>query len=189
MQSKGKVGIHDVASSSPPLTLKLGPCSQGPASPSPKGSEFGTWELPSDTRGTRAQVDGTVANPSWEATGQEEGSGCWEGGDGPGEGWSMCSHLFVLLKYSWYTVVLASGVQQNDLVIYLYGTSLVAQMVKNLPAMWEIRVWSLGQEDPLEKEMATHSSVLAWKIPWTEEPGGLQSMGLQKVGHDWVTNT
>ena len=76
MQSKGKVGIHDVASSSPPLTLKLGPCSQGPASPSPKGSEFGTWDLPSDTRGTRAQVDGTVANPSWEATGQEEGSGC-----------------------------------------------------------------------------------------------------------------
>ena len=60
----------------------------------------------------------------------------------------------------------------------------VAQMVKNLPAMQEIQVRSLGQEDPLEKEMAIHSSVLAWKIPWTEESGGLQSMGSQRVGHD-----
>ena len=58
------------------------------------------------------------------------------------------------------------------------GTSLVAQMVKNLPAVQETRVQFLGQEDPLEKEMATHSSMLAWRIPWTEEPGGLQSMGL-----------
>ena len=56
---------------------------------------------------------------------------------------------------------------------------LVAQMVKNLPTMQETWVQSLGQEDLLEKEMATHSSVLAWKIPWTEEPGGLQSIGLQ----------
>ena len=60
---------------------------------------------------------------------------------------------------------------------------LVAQMVKNLPAMQETQVQSLGQEDPLEKVMATHSSILAWKIPWAEEPGGLQSMGLQRVGH------
>ena len=52
-------------------------------------------------------------------------------------------------------------------------------MVKCLPAMWETQVWSLGQEDPLEKEIATHSSILAWEIPWTEEPGGLQSMGSQ----------
>jgi len=59
-------------------------------------------------------------------------------------------------------------------------TFLVAQMVKRLQ---ETRVQSLGWEDPLEKEMATHSSTLAWKIPWTEEPGGLQSMGLQRVGH------
>ena len=51
------------------------------------------------------------------------------------------------------------------------------------------QVWSLGQEDPWEKVMATHSSILAWKIPWTEEPGGLQSMGLQRVGHNWATNT
>ena len=63
-------------------------------------------------------------------------------------------------------------------------TSLVAQMVKRLPTMRETRVQSLGQEDLREKEMATHSSVLAWKIPWTEEHGTLQSMGSKRVGHD-----
>ena len=63
-------------------------------------------------------------------------------------------------------------------------TYLVAQMVKNLPAMRETQVRSLGQEEPLEKGMATYSSVLALRIPWTEEPGGLQSMGWQRAGHD-----
>ena len=63
-------------------------------------------------------------------------------------------------------------------------TSLVAKTVKRLPAVWETWVQSLGWEDPLEKEMTTHSSPVAWKIPWTEEPGRLQSMGLQRVGHD-----
>ena len=63
-------------------------------------------------------------------------------------------------------------------------TSLVAQMVKHLSTMRETRVRSLGQEDPLEKEMAIHSSTITWKIPWTEEPGRLQSMGSQRVGHD-----
>ena len=58
---------------------------------------------------------------------------------------------------------------------------------KDLPAMRETWVWSLGQEDRLQKGVATHSSILAWRIPWTEEPGGLQSMGLQSVRHDWVT--
>ena len=62
--------------------------------------------------------------------------------------------------------------------------SLVAQSVKTLPAVQETQVRSRGWEDPLEKEMATHSSILAWKISWTEEPGGLQSMGSQRVGHD-----
>ena len=62
--------------------------------------------------------------------------------------------------------------------------SLVAQKVKSLPAMQEAWVQSLGQEDPLEKGMATHSSILAWKIPWTEEPGGLQSVGLQRAGQN-----
>ena len=64
------------------------------------------------------------------------------------------------------------------------GASLVAQTVKRLPTMWKTRVQSLGREDPLEKEIATHSSTLAWKILWTEEPGRLHSMGLQRVGHD-----
>ena len=64
--------------------------------------------------------------------------------------------------------------------------SLVVQMVKNLPAMQETWVPSLGQEDPLEKKMATHSSILAWEIPWTEKPGGLESTGSQRVGHDWA---
>ena len=62
--------------------------------------------------------------------------------------------------------------------------SLVAQRLKGLPAMQETWVQSLGQEDPLEKEMATHSSILAWRIPWREKPGGLQSTGSQRVGHD-----
>jgi len=63
------------------------------------------------------------------------------------------------------------------------GASLVAQMVKNLPAVQETKFPSLGGDDPLEKGMATHSSILAWVIPWTEEPGGLQSIGSQRVRH------
>ena len=63
----------------------------------------------------------------------------------------------------------------------------MAQMVKTLPAMQETQVRSLGPEDPLEKETATHSGILAWEIPWTEEPGGLQYMGSQRVGHNLVT--
>ena len=62
--------------------------------------------------------------------------------------------------------------------------SLVAQIVKNLPAMWETQVRPLGGKDPLEKGLETHSSILAWKIPWTEEPGWLLFMGSQRVGHD-----
>ena len=60
----------------------------------------------------------------------------------------------------------------------------MAQTVKNMPAMQENQIPSLGQEDPLEKRIATHSSILAWRIPWTEEPGGLHSMESQRVGHD-----
>ena len=67
---------------------------------------------------------------------------------------------------------------------YYLWASLVAQLVKNPPATQETWVQSLGWEDPLEKEMATHSNILTWRIPWTEEPGRLQSMGSQKVGHD-----
>ena len=68
-------------------------------------------------------------------------------------------------------------------------TFLVAQIVKNLPAIQETQVQSLSLEDPLEKGVATHSSILAWMIPWTEEPGGLQSLGSQRVGHNRATNT
>ena len=73
----------------------------------------------------------------------------------------------------------------GDLLICLHRASLVAQTVKHLPAMWETWVQSLGWEDPLKKEMATHSNTLAWKILWMEEPGRLQSIGSQRVGHDW----
>ena len=78
-------------------------------------------------------------------------------------------------------IVLVSAIQQpkSDLIIHM-SPSLVAQLVKNVPAVQETQVQSLGWEDPLEKEMAPQSSILAWRIPWTEEPGGLQSMGLQE---------
>ena len=72
---------------------------------------------------------------------------------------------------------------------YADNATLIAQMVKNLPVMRETHVWFMGQEDPLEKGMATHSSTLAWRIQWTKETGRLQSTGLQTVRHDWVTNT
>ena len=84
----------------------------------------------------------------------------------------FCFVLTDLMRCNWYI-----------------GPSLVAQMVKQLPAMQETWVWYLGQEDPFEKEMATHSIILAWRIPRTKEPGRLQSMGSQRVGHDWATNT
>ena len=77
--------------------------------------------------------------------------------------------------------------KDNPKILYICSVlraSLVAQLVKNMTAIQETPVQFLGREDPLEKGMATHSSILAWSIPWTEEPGGLQSMGLQRVGHD-----
>ena len=74
----------------------------------------------------------------------------------------------------------------RGLLMWSFWASQVAQMVKNLPAMQETWVPSLGWEDPLKKGMATHSGILPWRIPWTEEPGRLQSMGSQRVGHDWV---
>ena len=73
--------------------------------------------------------------------------------------------------------------QSNTCPLVSVRASLVVQVVKNLPTMQDTWVRSLGWEDPLEKEMATHSSILARRIPWTEEPGGLQSMGLQRVGY------
>ena len=80
-------------------------------------------------------------------------------------------------------IIILSEVSQKEKNKY-HMTSPVAQMVKRLPTMQETQVQSLGQVDPLEKEMAPPSSTLAWKIPWTEDPGRLQSVGLQRVGHD-----
>ena len=85
------------------------------------------------------------------------------------------------------------GERQEELKLWMYcgyiqtWVSLVAQMVKNLPAMWETWVWSLVWEDALEEGMATHLSILAWRTPWIEEPGGLQSMWSHRVRHNWVT--
>ena len=84
----------------------------------------------------------------------------------PGSGRSLGEGIGYLLQYSW--------------------ASLVAQLVKNPPAMWETGVQSLGREDPLEKEMATHCSTLAWRVPWTEETGR-HSPGIARVGHDLAT--
>ena len=81
-----------------------------------------------------------------------------------------------------YTLKVCSHQIQSTLKIN--WASLVAQRLKHLPGIRETQVRSLGREDPLEKEMATHSSTLAWRIPWREEPGRLQSMGSQRVGHD-----
>ena len=80
-------------------------------------------------------------------------------------------------------------VEKRSPITWTLAASLVVQVLKNLPAKQEIWVWSPGWEDPLEEGMATHSSILAWRIPWTEEPGGLQSMQLWRVGRDWKANT
>ena len=97
----------------------------------------------------------------------------------------LLTYFNVLLRMNILNIPILN---MHQLVIKL-GLSLVAQTVKNLPAMQKTWVWSLGGEDPLEKGMATYFSIPAWRIPWTEEPDGLQSMGSQRVGHDWGTNT
>ena len=88
--------------------------------------------------------------------------------------------LYSRKKFSWKVI------QRGQ---YHFWASLVVQLVQNRPSIQETQVRSLGQEHPLEKGMATHTSNLAWRISWTEDPGGFQSMGSQRVGHDWVTNT
>ena len=112
---------------------------------------------------------------------------------------SSCQYenLLYVCRLSVYLFYLLLRVQYSNLNLWLClflqmsistETSLVAQMVKHLSTMRETQVQSLGGEDLLEKEMATHFSILAWKIPWMEEPDMLQSKGLQRVGHDWVTS-
>ena len=93
-----------------------------------------------------------------------------------------------IFKYTLYKKWLSPCILESDYP-HSWWASLVAQMVKNLPAMQETRVWSLGQENPLKKGMATHSCILPRRIPWTEKPVRLQSMGLQRVRYDWATNT
>ena len=90
---------------------------------------------------------------------------------------SICIYIVICILMKFHLINNGPSFQPNY-------TSRVAQSVKNLPAVQETWVQSLGWEDPLEKEMATHSSIIAWKISWTEEPGELQSMGSQRVGHD-----
>ena len=96
----------------------------------------------------------------------------------------QCQTLFSWAPKSLQMVIAAMKLKDTPWKESYDQTSLVAQMVKRLPTMQETRVQSLGWEDSLEKAMAPHSSTLAWKIPWTEEPGGLQSMGSLLVGHD-----
>ena len=98
------------------------------------------------------------------STGKESASNTGDPGSIPGSGRFPGEGIGYPLQYSW--------------------GSLVVQKVKNPPAMWETWVQSLGWEDSLEKGIATHSNILAWRIPWTEEPGGIHSMGLQRIGHD-----
>ena len=99
-----------------------------------------------------------------------------------GHDWTClaCTHTIVYCM-NILQVVYAPLKEMFSPQFLVFGASLVAQMVKRLPAMWETLIRSLGQKYPLEKKMATHSSTLAWKIPWMEEPGGLQSMGSQRV--------
>ena len=88
--------------------------------------------------------------------------------------------MYIMHKYVKYMIQNYT----NSYILHIIMTSLVAQMVKSLPTMWETQVQSLGWEDLLEREMATHSSILAWKIPKMEEPGRLQSMGSQRIRHE-----
>ena len=97
------------------------------------------------------------------------------------EGTQPCSALLMCHQKHWF-------IWMQHLGRIIAQASLVAQRLKRLPPMWETWVRSLGWEDPLEKEMVTHSSILAWRIPWMDKPGRLQSTGSQRVGHDWATS-
>ena len=111
-------------------------------------------------------------------------SKAWGGSKGAEHTGGLCCTCYLFI---WFFYLYIFTYLFIYLVYTLWRASLVAQMVKNPPAIQETWIQSLGWEDPLEEGMATHSSILAWRIPWTEEPGGLQSMGLQRVGHDWMT--
>ena len=102
------------------------------------------------------------------------------------EHWSACIFwISIFFIFCFFRCIPRNGIARSYDSVW---TSPVAQTVKHLPTVWETWVRSLGQEDSLEKEMAIHSSILAWKIPWTDEHSRLQSMGSQRVRHDWVTS-
>ena len=140
----------------------------------------------------------------YSSAGKESTCNAWDPGSIPGSGSSPGEGIDYPLQYSWASLVaqmVKNPLARQETWVRSLGwkdpleesmanrSSLVAQTVKNLPTMQETQVWSLGQEDPLEKGMTTHSSILAWRIPWTEAPGRLQSTGSPRVGHDWATNS
>ena len=106
-----------------------------------------------------------------------------------GSRYSSFGYLRLWLTFLWNFLSHFSVAFVLKLWLLTSQASLVVQSIKTLPVMLETQVQSLGGKDPLEKEMPTHSSILAWRIPWTEEPSGLQSMESQRVGHDWETIT
>ena len=150
------------------------------------------WERSQGTSNIPVLLQGILYGGSWSRWSWEGGWGLtWEGFEEAGrelvvlgvESWELKSGgLLPAFKGDWL-VWGSQLIAASHLVCLtsLPGLPCVAQTVKNLPAMWETRVRSLGWEDPLEKGMATHSSILAWRIPWTEEPGGLQSLGSQRA--------
>ena len=114
---------------------------------------------------------------------------------GPCENWQQCMQgtLCVVRSTEQWGSLTKMPLYTNSIweinLLWSSRASLVAQLVKNLHAVQETQVWSLGGEDPLEKGMATHSNILAWRTPWTEESGGLQTTGSKRVGHDWLSYT
>ena len=135
--------------------------------------------------GTNRGWDGWMASPAqWPWVWVSSGSWWWTGKPGvlQSMGSQRVGHDWVT-ELNWlYSIGKCS--HYFPITLNTEESYLVAQLVKSLAAMWETQVQSLGREDPLEKEMATHSSILAWRIPWTEEPGGLWFLGFQRVGHD-----
>ena len=103
--------------------------------------------------------------------------------------YDICGDLISTVTLTWAHLWSLQLTIFNNLALSTKNISLVAQTVKNLPMVQETQVQSLSGEGPLEKEMTIHSSILAWEIPWTEEPGRLKSVGSQRVRHDWATNT
>ena len=110
--------------------------------------------------------------------------------------WERVCSIRIMLPLLWWCCRADYGIRSGQPLFqfqpfsqYLAWTSLVTQVVKNLPATQETWVWSLGWEDALEKGMATYPSLLAWRTPWIGQPGRIQSLGSQRVGHDWATNT